>query len=523
MDRLNEPDIPEDLRELIDAHVAGTLTEVQLADLDARLCADADARRYFVRYCRLHADLGLLVRAQRAGSRALRQLDGPEPPAAPELSPHRASRTRFPARRVVRWAAAAAILLLAAGLGWFLARGWAPEQGVAWLVNAQDCRWPEGPPAEGLHVGSVLRVEQGLVELNFRSGARVLLEGPAGLEILSARSARLLRGRVVVTVSDPALGFEVVSPRGKVIDRGTEFGVSVAEDGATDVLVFQGKVDTQSADRKSLHLEKDQAARIDNSGVVLKPLTQIERFVRAIVPPPVVVPRTLDLAFRRAVPASLPDGDGKGIGLTHRLPGTGEKLPPLDPNLRLDLDKGYLDITTTESDINRAFKLDTGEYLGIRLSDLGFTGDEDFAVTASLPDIPALAFIGQFGLYVGSRSDCNIRGGLLGRKEEGRYTIFLVNNNGGRDTDSHFVGLFSTGDHLVLTMRRRDGKYSLTVENRTNGSSSTVTIRHPAFLDGKRDLFVGLFAANPRSEVHRPIRVKNFQATVWTRSSPPQS
>jgi hypothetical protein len=97
----------------------------------------------------------------------------------------------------------------------------------------------------------------------------------------------------------------------------------------------------------------------------------------------------------------------------------------------------------------------------------------------------------------------------------------MVNNNGGRDTDSHFVGLSSTGDHLLITLRRVAGKYSLTVENKTNGNSSTLTIRHPAFLDGKRDLFAGLFAANPRSDVHRPIRVKNFQVTVWTRATRP--
>jgi hypothetical protein len=519
MDRLNFPDVPDDVKNLIDAYLAGQLDDTQLAELEARLLADPEARRYFVRYCRLHGDLGLLMRARQAGDRALRQLGG-EPSTAPETSPHRASRFGF-RRRAVRWAAAAAVLLLAAGLGWLIARRGAPEPGIAWLVNAQDCQWTDEPPAGGLHVGTVLCVAQGLVEVNFRSGARVVLEGPGGLEILSPRSARLLRGRVVVSVSDAATGFEVLSPRGKVIDRGTEFGVSVAEDGATDVVVFQGKVDTQVERQTPVRLEKDQAARLDASRVVPHPPEQAGRFVRAIVPPPVVVPRVLDLDFRRAIPASLCDGAGKGIGLTHRLPGTGSKLPSPDPNLRLDTEQGTLAITTTESDINRQFKVDSGEYLGVPLAGLGFTGDEDFAVTASLPDIPALAFIGQFGLYVGSRSDCNIRGGLLGKHEFGRYTLFLVNNNGGRDTDSHFVGLFSTGDHLVMTMRRVAGKYSLTVENRTNGSSSTVAIRHPAFLDGKSDLHAGLFAANPRSEDHRPIRVKSFQVTVWTRSPRP--
>src|SRR5439155_3091977 len=115
---------------------------------------------------------------------------------------------------------------------------------------------------------------------------------------------------------------------------------------------------------------------------------------------------------------------GLPTGLTHRLPGTGSRLPEHDPNLRLDTARSLLELTTTESDINRQFKLHQGEYLGVRLADLGFTGKEDFAVTANIPDIPALEFIGQFGLYAGARSNKNIRGGLLAtrRGEPGQYT-----------------------------------------------------------------------------------------------------
>src|SRR5262249_3849882 len=156
---------------------------------------------------------------------------------------------------------------------------------------------------------------------------------------------------------------------------------------------------------------------------------------------------------------TLLDLSGVGTGLTHRLPGTGQRLPPRDPNLRLDPGQGCLELTTTDSDINHQRKIDRGEYLGVRLSDLGFTGKEDFAVSTSIPTIPALEFIGQFGLYAGTRSDKNIRGGVISRREPGSYTQFLVNNNGGRDAHSHFVGLFSTGDDLRLTLRRLGGKY----------------------------------------------------------------
>ena len=50
-------------------------------------------------------------------------------------------------------------------------------------------------------------------------------------------------------------------------------------------------------------------------------------FVRAIVAPPAIVPRTRRLTFTEAVGDSLRDARGAGTGLTHRLPGTGFKLP----------------------------------------------------------------------------------------------------------------------------------------------------------------------------------------------------
>jgi hypothetical protein len=164
-----------------------------------------------------------------------------------------------------------------------------------------------------------------------------------------------------------------------------------------------------------------------------------------------------------------------------------------------------------------------GEYLGVRLSDVGFTGSEDFAVTVTIPNIPALDMVGQFGLYAGIKSDQNIRGGVIVAQggEPGKYNQFLVNNRERDDHDFCQVGLLSTGTDLRLTLRRMGGKYSLAVENLTAGSTSTVTIPHPDFLDGSRDLFVGLFGANTQSDVRKTLVMKEFAVTVWTTSAAP--
>ena len=179
-----------------------------------------------------------------------------------------------------------------------------------------------------------------------------------------------------------------------------------------------------------------------------------------------------------------------------------------------------LELTTTPSDLQGQGGLATGEYLGIRLSDLGFTGPEDFSISATIVGIPNLAEAGQFGLYAGTRSDKNIRGGLLRRRFlPDNYGLFLVNNDGGEDSDLLWLGLVKTGDDLRLTLQRIAGKYSLVVENQTEQTSTTVAIAHPAFLDGERDLDVGLFGANAGSDVRKTLMVKAVSVTVRTVSS----
>ena len=426
----------------------------------------------------------------------------------------------------MRIAAAAVLALLLIDLWWHLNEpGLEPPRSrppaIAWLVNAQDCQWAPGiEPMGDLEPGSHLLVERGLAELRFRSGARIVLEGPAELELLSDNSAALRRGRLTARVPQPATGFTLLSPHGKLIDLGTEFGVSVDDDGAADVVVFAGQVKASPSPQAGspVELKKDQEALLGQSGVVVQPgPAQAKAFVRAITPPPVLVPRTITLDFRRPVDATIRDAAGRGTGLTHRLPGTGAALPADDPNLKLDDGEGRLQLRPTSSNLDTQLDLDQGEYLGVRLADLGFTGEEDFAVTATVLNIPTLkAWVGQFGLYAGVRSDKNIRGGVLSRWE-GRLTQFLVHNNGGRDSDLYRVGLVNPGDDLRLTLSRTAGKYALMIENLTTGNSSTLTIT-PPYLDGERDLYVGLLSANDLGWKAAALVFKEFKVTVWTRS-----
>ena len=211
--------------------------------------------------------------------------------------------------------------------------------------------------------------------------------------------------------------------QGRVIDLGTEFGLSVDARGGTTVRVFEGTVEAAplvgGAASGVVTLHEDQAARIDGRTVDL-PARRRRGRRRALRPPdrpaPVVTPR--DRRPRSTSPRAVEGHDPRRATGPRRRPHASAPRhwlrlsPPHDPNLRLLPDRGVLELTTTRSDINTQVGMPTGEYPGVRLSDFGFTGTEDFAVSAEIPQIPGLASVGQFGLYAGARSDEVIRGGL---------------------------------------------------------------------------------------------------------------
>jgi len=536
-DNLTPPvaDVSEELRLLVDGYLADSLDQAGLSRLETLLREDVAARRYLARYTRLDRDLYFELHARKQADAALLRIGvGSNAAGTPASTARPTTSAGF---HPLRWLAAAASIVAALGIGFMAARSRPPEvisttqpavvapvtqpsvADVASLVNAQNCRWTDGSGPTDLRAGTVLSLDRGLAELKFRSGAAVLIEGPTRLTLLSENSARLERGRLTGKVSGPIKGFELFSPRGKIIDLGTEFGVSVASTGRTDVYVFDGRVQAiaDSSAERIVDLTGNQSASIDAAGVTVRTVAgAAEDFIRKIVPPPVIEPRTMSVNFGKGYDGTLADSQGMGTGLTHRLPGTGGDISPYDPNLLVNSEEGQLELTTTDSDINNQVNLPNGEYLGVRLADLGFTGSEDFEVQMFAPNIPALQSVGQFGLYAGAKSDKVIRGGLISRGVEGPYTLFMTNNNGGRDDNSHFLGLFAMGDDLRIKLKRTAGKYALTVENLTTGSSSTLAIKHPAFLDAENDLYVGLFGANTRSNARRTLIIKEFKVTVWT-------
>jgi len=102
-------------------------------------------------------------------------------------------------------------------------------------------------PDAGFDVGDALstgnfEIKSGLAQIEFFCGATLVIEGPAEFELKSSSLARFVSGRLRAQVPPAARGFVVEVNDMKVVDLGTEFGLSVSADSA-DLQVFDGEVE----------------------------------------------------------------------------------------------------------------------------------------------------------------------------------------------------------------------------------------------------------------------------------------
>ncbi|MBE2283392.1 MAG: DNRLRE domain-containing protein [Prosthecobacter sp.] len=133
---------------------------------------------------------------------------------------------------------------------------------VATLIRAQQCQWAGSslPTVEGARLKpGMLDLIEGLAVLRFDSGAELVLEAPATVEVLDAMNCKLRRGTLVAEVPPQAKGFSIDTKDAKVIDWGTKFGVSADDDGKYMVRVLEGLVEVEDKNATgSKKLEKGQ-------------------------------------------------------------------------------------------------------------------------------------------------------------------------------------------------------------------------------------------------------------------------
>lgn len=94
------------------------------------------------------------------------------------------------------------------------------------------------------------------------TGVTLVIESPTVFTFESAGVLRLERGRLVADVPPAGKGFTVVTPSGKAIDLGTNFGVAVDPSGATEIHVFKGLVVAENVSGQQTTLRGGEAVTI---------------------------------------------------------------------------------------------------------------------------------------------------------------------------------------------------------------------------------------------------------------------
>jgi len=101
--------------------------------------------------------------------------------------------------------------------------------------------WPKGSTQRLRDV----KLDRGSLQMQLSSGVVMDFTAPVHLRLEDAMHATLLSGCVTADVGENGHGFTIDTSSARVVDLGTRFGVSLMEDGDTEVAVFQGMVEVQ--------------------------------------------------------------------------------------------------------------------------------------------------------------------------------------------------------------------------------------------------------------------------------------
>jgi hypothetical protein len=251
--------------EAVAAVCHGSASDEQVRALNELLRADSAAGDEYILRLELHSRL--------ASEPDLFALTDEKKAALPEHILSLQSPRRAAARKLSWTLALAACIALLAGGWWGLRPSTQPSErkgttskAVAMLDRAVDAQWSQSGEAPRLGAPlepGWLRLKSGLAQIVFYSGARVVIEGPTELQLISPSEASCRNGRLTADVPPQARGFRIGTPQMNVI--GTAFGLDVRER-QTELHVFKGSAEFESAGGVAKQkLQEGSAAVAENS------------------------------------------------------------------------------------------------------------------------------------------------------------------------------------------------------------------------------------------------------------------
>lgn len=336
---MSQPSPQDPFWKLIDAVCSGSIDAEQVGELEELLKHDPVARSLYADYCLMHSEIRFKVSTQRVVDSARKEIEAlacVEPSVAMadresgKRTPSSTKRTPWPMLlatrdRVPQLAASmlflAIVLFAVVGVPWLrisepeafkrqsvrtdadklvelvdndIAEGTAPiaiDGFAAQLTGTFQAKWTDTANSpvvrQYLHPNEVLQLRDGMAELCFFSGTKLIIEGPCEFKVDSKNAGTLERGRILVGNSGRKAGFHINTPRAVAIDLGGEFGIEVSESGEAQVHVLDGVVQVALIEgnkpAKSVHLVTNESLLITAKDTVpTKGVADAQRFARVV-------------------------------------------------------------------------------------------------------------------------------------------------------------------------------------------------------------------------------------------------
>jgi hypothetical protein len=247
----------------------GGLSATDRQQLAMLIQSDRTLRSHYLDYCQMHA----LLRSEHGLLTALTTPTGQLNEPIILRPQHRGNKVRV----LFMWTAAASLIILAVGLTFLVSnRERLPYRGAetAVLSKMVGARFEYGVngeviPVEGVQLRQgIYKLLAGLVEIQYDSGAVLVLRAPATFDLVDDSCVRLEDGQLAAHIPETATGFKIESPGATVIDLGTDFAVQAVRDLESEVHVFQGEVlvdlhGDKGKTAEMLRLVTGEAARVD--------------------------------------------------------------------------------------------------------------------------------------------------------------------------------------------------------------------------------------------------------------------
>ncbi|MGJ8641875.1 MAG: hypothetical protein ACSHX9_00580 [Luteolibacter sp.] len=242
---MKEPD-----QELLDRYFQSRASDEQIAELEKRMLADPDLRKRYLHEAMTETSLR---------SFALQENEIPGMRSHEDSSTRKIAMTRI----LIAGSLAACVAIF-----FWIARE-KPSAGV--ILSSELAGWQsEHPTIDGAKFSpGVYTLQTGIVTLDFHSGAEMVMEGPARIEVVSEMEIIFDYGNASFSVPDQAIGFQVNTRHGKVIDLGTRFSLSLGEDLNEEarLVVDEGEIALHHNDGSVKHLVTEETASMDEKSI----------------------------------------------------------------------------------------------------------------------------------------------------------------------------------------------------------------------------------------------------------------